>query len=163
MFLFTGFCPQMPLHLNQVQDQEGVFTDSEKNKLEIQLKAYSNRQHFFVSVVTTENIAPYKNILSYAANLGNQPEYEKTEVVIAISKKRRLIAIATSRRLEKILTDSICKQVLDSVFIPHFKKDEYFTGVYNGVKSLLIHRNRINKKNQAVLHVENQIINSSRI
>ncbi len=123
MFLFTGFCPQMPLHLNQVQDQEGVFTDSEKNKLEIQLKAYSSRQHFFVSVVPRKVLyltRTYSVMLQIWAINRNMKK-----LVIAISKKRRLIAIATSRRLEKILTDSICKQVMDSVFIPHFKKDEY--------------------------------------
>ena len=58
-------------------------------------------------------------------------------LVIVVSKNLKQTAISTGFGTEKILTDLICKKVIDSVMIPEFKKDEFSTGIKKGLAELI--------------------------
>ncbi|QCW98833.1 TPM domain-containing protein [Aggregatimonas sangjinii] len=57
--------------------------------------------------------------------------------MIVLSKPLRQVGIATGLGTEKILTDSICKQVLKTTMIPRFKDDMYYEGIAQGLDSLI--------------------------
>ena len=58
-------------------------------------------------------------------------------LLIVFSKPLRKVAISTGYGTEKVLTDSICKQIIESVMIPNFKNGDYFKGIDNGVDTLI--------------------------
>ena len=49
----------------------------------------------------------------------------------------RQIGIATGTGTELILTDKICKEVIENTIIPEFKNGEFYKGIKNGVTELI--------------------------
>jgi len=49
----------------------------------------------------------------------------------------RQIGIATGLGIELILTDEICKDVIDQTIIPEFKEGKFYDGIKNGVTELI--------------------------
>ena len=91
-----------------------------------------------IVVVTVDSISPYSDIQKYASDLGSYWGVGHKDLdnglVIVLSKPLRKVAIAIGyQRTEKILTDSICKQIIDSIMIPNFKNDDYYEGIDNCV------------------------------
>ena len=58
-------------------------------------------------------------------------------LMIIFSKPLRQVGIATGYGTEKILTDSICNQVLEGTMLPYFKQDKYYEGISKGLDSLI--------------------------
>lgn len=58
-------------------------------------------------------------------------------VTIGISKGYRFMRIGTGYDIEAILTDNETKKIIDSDFIPSFKKGLYFDGAIKGLKGIM--------------------------
>jgi len=52
-------------------------------------------------------------------------------------KPCRQIGIATGTGTELILTDKICKEVIDKIIIPKFKNGEFYGGIKKGIAELI--------------------------
>lgn len=124
-----------------VLDNSQLFSATENYNLADKLVKYSDRTTRQIAVVTVDSISPYIDIQKYASDLGSYWGVGQKDLdnglVIVLSKPIRKVAIATGYGTEKILTDSICKQIIDSVMIPKFKKGHYYEGVSKGVDSLI--------------------------
>ncbi len=70
--------------------------------------------------------------------------------MIVFSPTLRNVRINTGYGVEHILTDEICKVVLDDFILPEFKKGNYYQGVNVGVDELIKHWNEGNKKNPQI-------------
>jgi uncharacterized protein len=90
---------------------------------------------------TLNSIAPYNDIVKFAADIGNTwgvGEYEKDNgIVVLICKPCRNIGIAVGTGIEDVLTDEICKEIIQKTMIPQFKTDNFYEGTFNGIIALI--------------------------
>ena len=54
-------------------------------------------------------------------------------LLIVVFKEHHKVRISTGLGTEKVLTDEICKHIIDEEIIPHFKKEEYFEGIRDAI------------------------------
>ncbi|AFL81288.1 beta-propeller domain-containing protein, methanol dehydrogenase [Aequorivita sublithincola DSM 14238] len=125
-----------------VVDSSHIFSTSENFELATKLVQYGEKTTRQIAVVTVDSISPYNDIQKYATDLGKYWGVGQNNLdnglLIVLSKPLRKVAIATGFGTEKVLTDSICKQIIDSVMIPKFKTGDYYEGVNMGVDRLII-------------------------
>lgn len=57
-------------------------------------------------------------------------------VIIVIFKNDRKVRIEVGYGLEAILTDAVCSQVIAQTIVPHFKKEEYDTGLKEALSAI---------------------------
>ncbi|REH45858.1 TLP18.3/Psb32/MOLO-1 phosphatase superfamily protein [Tenacibaculum gallaicum] len=67
-------------------------------------------------------------------------------MTIVFSKTLRKIRISTGIGTEHILTDEICKDVIEKTIIPKFKKGEYYLGIEKGITELIAKWQKPKKK-----------------
>ncbi|MBG43060.1 MAG: hypothetical protein CL530_03740 [Aequorivita sp.] len=124
-----------------VVDYSHIFSISENYELANKLVQYEEKTTRKIAVVTVDSISPYDDIQKYASDLGNYWGVGQKDIdnglLIVFSKPLRKVAISTGYGTEKVLTDSICKQIIESVMIPNFKNGDYFKGIDNGVDTLI--------------------------
>jgi uncharacterized protein len=58
-------------------------------------------------------------------------------LAIVVCKPCLQIAIATGYGTELILTDEICKKVIEEKIVPEFKKGNFYDGIKNAVLALI--------------------------
>ena len=130
-----------PKQIGYVNDFENVFTKEQISKLENLIRDYENKTTNEISIVTINSIEPYKDISLYTTELANHWGIGKTEknngLIILFSNTIRSIRISTGYGTEKILTDEICKRIIDKTIIPEFKKGNHYNGIENGIKELI--------------------------
>lgn len=137
---YSEVFPENPNSL-AVVDNSNIFSTEENYELAAKLVNYGDVTTRQIVVVTVDSISPYNDIQKYATDLGSYWGVGQKDLdnglLIVLSKPLRKVAIATGYGTEKVLTDSICEQIIDSVMIPEFKNDNYFKGIDNGVDALI--------------------------
>jgi len=132
---------KFPKPVGYVNDYEGILTESQKTELESFLADYEQDTSREVVLVTVSSIKPYDRILDYAKDLGNEWGVGKIDkdngLLIIVNIGDRDIGISTGHGTEKILTDSICKLVIDQTIIPEFKDGQYYSGIKKGFTGLM--------------------------
>ncbi len=154
LFIFTiSGCKSNPDRTNQsslfpenknaiiINDYSSILSDKEETILSKKLYNYeiaTTNQIVFVSI---DSITPYTDIQKYATDLGNHwgigQKDKNNGLMLVLSKPMRQVGVATGFGAEKILTDSICKQVIETVLVPYFKEEKYYEGISNGLDSLM--------------------------
>ena len=124
-----------------VNDYGYVFTDEEAKSLGDLLYDYAENTTRQIVVITIDSIQPYSDIQKYASDLGNYwgvgTKEKDNGLIILLCKPCRQVTIATGYGTERILTDSICKNVIDQTMIPEFKEGNYYSGIKNGIQELI--------------------------
>ncbi len=130
-----------PKPIGIINDYEKIFTESQRTELSKVLYDYDIETTRQIVVVTIDSIKPYQNIQKYATDLGNEWGIGNAEknngLTIVVCNPCRQIGIATGLGTELILTDEICKNVIDQTIIPEFKNGEFYNGIKNGVTELI--------------------------
>ncbi|PKH52908.1 hypothetical protein CXF68_20360 [Tenacibaculum sp. Bg11-29] len=131
-----------PKPIGYVNDFENIFTNDERIKLDKTIGAYQIESTNEIAIVTISSIEPYENIKKYATELSNEWGIGKAEknngLLILFSQSLGKIQISTGTGTEKILTDEICKKVIDQIIIPEFKKGDFHSGIKKGLEELII-------------------------
>lgn len=126
---------------SRVFDRENIFTDEEEKELNEIIDDFERETTNEIIVVTTDNIGDHEKMVSYAVEFGNSYGVGKAGkdngLVIVFSKTLRENFIATGLSTEKILTDEVCQQIVDSLMVPEFKRENYFTGIKNGLEGCI--------------------------
>lgn len=86
--------------------------------------------------LTEENFDEYALGLSRFWGVGTKDK--NNGLTIVLSPRLRKMRISTGLGTEKILTNEICKNVLQTIIIPEFKKGKYFDGLDKGIDELII-------------------------
>ena len=132
---------KFPKPIAYVSDFEQVFTSEEHEALEKLIVVNELKTTNEIAIITISSIEPYNTITDYATDLGNEWGIGKADedngLLIVFSKTLRKIQISTGYGTEKILTDSICKNVIDQFMIPEFKNDNYYHGIKKGLEELI--------------------------
>ncbi|GAA4976208.1 TPM domain-containing protein [Algibacter aquimarinus] len=130
-----------PKPIGIINDFGQVFTESQRTELTKVLYNYDIETTRQIVVVTIDSIKPYTNIQKYATDLGNNWGVGTAEknngLTIVVCNPCRQIGIATGTGTELILTDEICKNVIDQTIIPEFKNGNFYDGIKNGVVELI--------------------------
>ncbi len=131
----------VPKLIGVINDYGQLFSKSEQTELTKILQDYETATTRQIVVVTVDDISPYKDIQKYATYLGQSWQIgtaeENNGLVIVVCKPCQQVGIATGTGTELILTDDICKKVIDKTMIPEFKQEEFYTGIKNGVIELI--------------------------
>ncbi|NER15095.1 TPM domain-containing protein [Leptobacterium flavescens] len=124
-----------------VNDYDSIFSPGQRKELSDILYDYNLKTTRQIVVVTIHSIKPYSDIQKMATDLGNYWGIGTAEkdngLVILLSKPERKIGISTGSGTQLILTDEICKSVIDNIMIPEFRKEKYYDGIKNGVIELI--------------------------
>ncbi len=124
-----------------INDYDSIFSPSQRKELSDIIYDYNIETTRQIVVVTIDSISPYSEIQKYATDLGNYwgvGDAEKNNgLTIVMCNPCRQIGIATGLGTELILTDKICKDVIDQTIIPEFKNGNFYDGVKNGVVELI--------------------------
>ncbi len=130
-----------PKPIGIINDYGQIFTESQRTELTKVLYNYDIETTRQIVIVTIDSIKPYNDIQKYATDLGNNwgvGTVEKNNgLTIIMCKPCRQIGIATGVGTELILTDKICKEIIEKTIIPEFKNGEFYNGIKNGVTELI--------------------------
>jgi len=130
-----------PKPIGIINDYGRVFTESQRNELSKILYDYDIETTRQIVVVTIDSIKPYNDIQKYATDLGQTWGVGTAEknngLTIVVCNTCRQIGIATGTGTELILTEEICKEVIDQTIIPDFKSGEFYNGIKKGVTELI--------------------------
>ncbi|WP_378187532.1 TPM domain-containing protein [Aquimarina sp. W85] len=130
-----------PKPIGIINDYGQIFTKSQRTELTNILYDYDVKTKRQILVVTVDSIKPYVEIQKYATDLGNDwrvgAAKKNNGLAIVVCKPCRQIGIATGLGTELILTDEICKEVIEKTIIPEFKSGEFYNGIKNGVTELI--------------------------
>jgi uncharacterized protein len=124
-----------------VNDFDGVLTISEKEQLSNLILSYADKTTRQIVVVTVEDYEPYEDIQRFGSDLGNYWGVGNSEknngLLIVLCVPCRKIGISTGYGTQEVLTDDICKFVIDSVMPPKFREEKYFLGLKSGTLELI--------------------------
>ncbi len=119
-----------------VNDYAKVFSASQWDETENRLENLDLSTGNQVAVVTITELDAYDNALEYATAWGNTygvgQKDKNNGVVIAVKVKNETkgeAAIAIGSGIEEILPDSTCQHIVDLEMIPHFKNNDYYSGI----------------------------------
>ncbi len=130
-----------PKPIGRINDYGRVFTESQRTELSKIIYDYDIETTRQIVVVTIDSIKPYNNIQKYATDLGQTWGVGTAEknngLIIVVCNPCRQIGIATGTGTELILTDKICKEVIEKKIIPEFKNGEFYNGIKNGITELI--------------------------
>ena len=140
-FVHTEIGFSLPDSIEIINDFGNVLTEFQRIKLKTLISNYINKTTKEIVIVTIDSIKPYKDIQKYATDLGNDwvigaPKWNNG-LTIVICNPCNKIGIATGGGTEKILTDEICKEIIEKTIIPEFKKENYYNGIEKGIKELM--------------------------
>lgn len=126
---------------NWVFDQEDVLSETEEAALNEIITQFEKETSNEIAIVTTADIGDHEKMVFYAVDFGERYGVGKKEkdngLIIAFSASLRETFIATGLGTEKILTDPICKGIVDQEMVPEFKNGNYFKGIQNGLNECI--------------------------
>ncbi len=134
--------PMRPYRL--VNDFADIFSTSELQALEQKLLAYNDSTSTQIYVITVKELNGY-DISDFAFRLGEKwgigQKSKNNGVVILIKPRvgnnRGKVFIANGYGLEEKITDAFTGKVIRQKMIPHFKNDDYFSGVNTAVDAII--------------------------
>lgn len=135
--LLNGFAKP----IGYVSDYGSLYTSEQVFNLDSLLYDFETKTSIQLVVVTFDSImaqASEVDKVTTAIGIGWQVGgVSSNGIIIGISKVYRRIRIQNGKPIQKLLSDSATKTIIDTAFIPEFKKDHYFEGTKAGLKSLM--------------------------
>ena len=124
-----------------INDYDSIFSSSQRKELSDIIYDYNIETTRQIVVVTIDSINPYSDIQKMATDLGKYWGVGTAEkdngLIILLCKPCQKIGIATGFGTELILTDQICKNVIEQTIISEFKNGNFYNGIKNGVIELI--------------------------
>ncbi|MBD3305454.1 hypothetical protein GF348_03700 [candidate division KSB3 bacterium] len=125
-----------------VNDYAGVLSSSEEQSLNAILKEFETKTTNQIFVAIQERIPGGMTIEEYAVELFErwQPGQAGKDngVLLLIFTEDRKLRIEVGYGLEGQLTDAASKLIIENDITPHFKQGDYYSGISNGVKAIIL-------------------------
>ena len=123
-----------------VTDETATLTQAQVENLRKKLKSFrdSTSTQIVVYMINTLNGEPIENV-SYSIAEKNKIGRKgyNNGVLLLIAKTDRKLRIEVGYGLEGVLTDAMSKHISRNEITPHFKNNDYFTGIDNGVNAII--------------------------
>jgi uncharacterized protein len=128
--------------IGYVSDFENILTTAQENYLDSIIRAYEEKTSIRIALITIDTSMTSRNdfdnyILKIANHWGVGRKGKDNGITIGISKCYRTMRIQNGYGIEKKLSDSETKTIIDSAFIPSFKKGQYFEGMITGLLAIM--------------------------
>jgi len=120
-------------------DFDSIFTEEETLALDSLLHQFSKKNSIAICVVSLNSSeVTLADFDTYSLNLARKwnSSLNNAAILIALSKGHRYMRIQNSYAIEDKLGDVETKSIIDSFFIPEFKKGNYFEGIKRGLVQL---------------------------
>ena len=136
------FNDTLPKPKNYVSDYENIFAPQEEDSLNQIINLFEKQTTNQIAVVSFDTLMVTKNnfdalTLKLANAWGVGQKDKNNGILIGISAGYKKMRIQNGRGIEKILSDSVTRVIVDSSFIPLFKKDHYFNGTLVGINAII--------------------------
>ncbi len=123
-------------------DFEKLFDETQTKKLNSLISNFEKETTIEICIVTlNENYKTefeLKESTTYIAKyFGIGKKNKNNGILIGISKQSRKIRIENGLGIKQILSDSETKKIIDDLFIPYYKKENYYQGTLNGINKLI--------------------------
>ncbi len=123
-----------------VNDFSNIFSQIQRDSLTNKILQYEKQTTNEIAIVTLDSING--NIRFYGFNLANKMGVGKKDknngLLILLVKNLRKVNISTGLGTEKILTDSICQEIINRKMIPEFKKGDFYKGIDAAVDDVIL-------------------------
>ncbi|WP_190277247.1 TPM domain-containing protein [Taibaiella lutea] len=135
--------PNIPQPTGFVNDFENIYSKSEEITLDSVIKDYNKRADIQIALATFDSgMVKKDSFQSYTLKVAQQwrvGEKEKDNgLFIGICKGYRIMYIQNGIGTAKILSDAATKSIIDTAFIPEFKKNNVYAGTLKGMEALMI-------------------------
>jgi uncharacterized protein len=124
-----------------VYDNENILTDEQELVLDSIIVDYEEHTTNEIIIVTVADIGDSESMADYAVDLGNKwgvgKKNKDNGLVILCSKNLKKVQLSTGLGTEKILTDDMCKDIIDVSMIPYFKQGNFYEGLKSGLEDCI--------------------------
>ena len=131
--------PDAPNPPRLVNDFAGIFSDSQVKTLEDSLAYFARKTSNQIAVATMSDLdgmEPSQMAYEIGEKWGVGGKDYRNGVVILVKPKNSTkgqVFIATGYGLEGALPDATCKRIVERCMIPHFKRNDYYSGVVDAL------------------------------
>lgn len=133
---------EIPKPLSWTNDYADLFTDVQNNYLDSLSEYYEKKTSVEIATVTIPSFLISENdfepyTLAILNEWGIGKPVKNNGILIAIAPKYRIVRIQNGYGIEKFLTNEQTKDILDSVMVPWFTKENYFEGCKRGIIAII--------------------------
>lgn len=131
---------EVPTLQDRVMDLAGILRDSEAVDLKSKLKRLESDTTAQMAILIIpdlqgEVLEKYSIKVARTWKLGQVTL--SNGVLILVAMRDRALRIEVGLALEGILTNEICKDIIENEMVPLFKKGEYYQGIDSGVNAII--------------------------
>lgn len=143
LFSFNGYTqvPERPNPQRLVNDFAGILSAGEVQQLEQRLVSYNDSTSTQITVVIMPDLQGYDpndmaQRIGQAWGVGQKGTNNGLVILIKPRNEngKGEISIQTGYGLEEIITDAATRRIIDNEMIPHFKQNDYYGGIVQGVQ-----------------------------
>ena len=124
----------------RVTDAADLLTPAQEAALSAKLERLERTTQHQMVVVTVPSLGG-SDIATFTADLANSWRIGRKDhddgAVLLIAPSERKVRIAVGYGLEKILTDAVCKEIIQEQMLPSFRKGDLPHGIGAGVDALI--------------------------
>ena len=139
------FIRPLPVPHQAVNDFGRFLTPEEKTSLELELREYNIRTGNAIAFISLDSLTDPKTKKQYTiektANLyfnkwGLGDSIKNNGVLLMMSRNPRAVRIEVGTGLEPVLTNEICRQIIEGRLVPNFKKGAFYQGIKEAVNAI---------------------------
>ena len=134
--------PARPEVQHLVNDFAQILPNNEEEILEQRLIEYDTATSTQISIITVSSLEG-QDISAVAYDIGEQwgigRKDKNNGILILIAPNERKVFIATGYGIESILSDALCRRIIEQNLKPFFKENQYIKGINNGVDIIQQH------------------------
>lgn len=142
--------PEITLE-NWVNDRAGIFSKKEAEKLREICQKLSNESGPQIVILTVNAIPKGYTLESYSLKIASANQIGRYAyddgVLMLIALHDRKLRLELGKGTNKVISDSLAKQVIDQLIVPDYKEGKFFQGTQKG----LIFLDSILRKNMHLL------------
>jgi uncharacterized protein len=134
--------PNIPPARGRVNDFVELFTKDEVKSLDSLIETIQKNTTIQVALATIDStMLGNLTIEDYALNMlrtwGVGEKGKNNGILIVIAPDIHRMRVENGYGIEKYISNEETKEIIDTVFIPHFKEDNFFLGTRDGILSLI--------------------------
>ncbi len=136
--------PERPQPQRLVNDLADIFSSDQEQRMEQALVAFADSTSNQIAVVSVPELYGMDKA-QLAFQIGEewgvgQQKFDNGVVILVkpkVGNSRGEVFIATGYGLEGVLTDAVCRRIIDQYMIPAFQANDYYAGVVNALNVIL--------------------------
>lgn len=143
ILLFIPVCfaqPAIPELKSYATDLTGTLSTDEMNMLNTMLKTFEDTTSNQLVMLMIPTLDDYP-IEDYSMEVAEKNKIGSKEndngILLLVAKNDRKLRIEVGYGLEGVLPDALANSIIRNVIVPHFKRDDYFSGIATGLQSII--------------------------